>query len=497
MFLDRTRCQVWDQIRQHDFRFLGRFLTPPLLRQAAHRAGLAIGRHPLHLVNLVWLGLLAALHPSKNFTDILTLTLKLLRDHEGFDHTPLGRASRRSRPRRGRRATHDPRRDDPTQVSEEAFTKARRLMPLAYWTALLVLLGERFEAAHGPCQRWCGLRLLALDGTCLALDHWPKLRTHYGTAKNAHGCQTVQARMTLLQFPLTRLPYAYEVGPLAVGEVTMARHLVPRLQANDLVLFDRGFFSYGLFWQVQRQDAFFAVRWRRGIRVRRLRRLGPGDDWVRWQPKDSRGQWRREGWPRAIDLRRIRYHVPGFRPDALLTNLTDPQRVSRSDWVGLAAGSEVGRPLQSSVYRRRWEIETTFAELKVRQGLEGGLRSRTPAGVEYEIASHVIVYLLVRWLIVEAATAQGLPDPLRLSFVEALRELLDVWEALLTSRACWATQVLIPRLLERVAQHVVPDRPGRSFPRRKGKKAPRHQPTPKQRAGPKKQRPKPKKQRQG
>src|SRR5207247_831983 len=104
------------------------------------------------------------------------------------------------------------------------------------------------------------------------------------------------------------------------------------------------------------------------------------------QPKDSRGQWRKLGLPRTIDLRLLRYRVPGFRAEALVTNLTDPRRVCWQDWVGLAAGSEVGRSLQSPLYRRRWEIETTLAELKVSQGLEGGLRSRTPSGVEYEIA---------------------------------------------------------------------------------------------------------------
>jgi Transposase DDE domain len=487
MFADPTRCRVWDQLRGHDSRLLGRFLTPQLLRQAAARTGLALGRGPLHLLNLVWLGLLAALHTGKNFADILTLTLKLLSDQEGFGATPLGRARRRRPRRRGRRAKHDPRRDDPTQVSEEAFTKARRLMPLAYWTSLLVLLGERFQAAHGQRNRWHGLRLLALDGTCIDLDHWPKLRAYFGTTKNAHGCHNVQARLTLLQLPLTRLPYAYEVGPLAVGEVTMASRLVARLQANDLVLFDRGFFSYGLFWQVHRRGAFFAVRLRPGIRLRRRRRLGPGDAWVRWQPKDSRGQWRKQGLPRAIDLRLIRYRVPGFRADALLTNLTNPRRVRWQDWVGLAAGSEVGRPLQSGLYRRRWEIETTFAELKVSQGMEGGLRSRTPQGVQYEIASHVLLYLLVRWLMVEAAVAQGRKDALRLSFVEALRELLDVWESLLIAGPWWACHVLIPRLLERVAQHEVPLRPGRSFPRRKDQKAQRHQSNPKRRPATKNQ----------
>jgi len=242
MFVDSTRRRIWDQLREHDFRLLGCFLTPQLLRQAAKRVGLRLGRNPLHLANLVWLGLLAALHTTKNFADILTLTLKLLADHEGFDQTPLGQARHRSRCRT-RQAKHDPHRDDPTLVSEEAFTKARRLMPLSYWAALLLLLGQRFQAEHGQYQRWHGLRLLALDGTCLDLPDWPALRRHFGTAKNAHGRQQAQARLALLQFPLTRLPCAYELAPLSIGEVTLAGRLVEQLQPQDVLLFDRGFFS--------------------------------------------------------------------------------------------------------------------------------------------------------------------------------------------------------------------------------------------------------------
>ena len=115
----------------------------------------------------------------------------------------------------------------------------------------------------------------------------------------------------------------------------------------------------------------------------------------------------------------------------------------------------MGRPLQPGLYRRRWEIETTFCELKVAQGLAGGLRSRTPEGVAYEVAGHVLLYLLVRWLLVEAGAAHG-ADPLRLSFVEALRELADVRPALLTASPEWAADVLLPRLLGRLASHRVP-----------------------------------------
>lgn len=103
--------------------------------------------------------------------------------------------------------------------------------------------------------------------------------------------------------------------------------------------------------------------------------------------------------------------------------------------------------------------------MKVEQELEAKLRSRTPGSVQFEVAGHVVLYFLVRWMIVEAAVKHGV-DPLRLSFLGALRELRDIQKSLITASTRWA-RVLVQRLLDRIAEHQVPLRPGRRYPRRK------------------------------
>jgi len=40
----------------------------------------------------------------------------------------------------------------------------------------------------------------------------------------------------------------------------------------------------------------------------------------------------------------------------------------------------------SGLYHRRWEIETTYFELKEVQGLERSLRGRTPETIQFEVA---------------------------------------------------------------------------------------------------------------
>jgi hypothetical protein len=81
------------------------------------------------------------------------------------------------------------------------------------------------------------------------------------------------------------------------------------------------------------------------------------------------------------------------------------------------------------------------------------------------VAGHVVLYLLVRWLIVEAAVRRK-RDPLSVSFSHALGELMTMHDLLVTATSSWA-KVLLGRLLDRVADHVVPRRPGRHYPRKK------------------------------
>jgi hypothetical protein len=181
---------------------------------------------------------------------------------------------------------------------------------------------------------------------------------------------------------------------------------------------------------------------------------------VRYAPKDK--EWRRRHLPEAIILRRIPYQIRGFRPSAIITNLTDSATISREEWIGMAT-HQAGQVLDDSLYHHRWQIETTFAELKVCQGL-GKLRSRTPESISYEIGSHIVLYLLVRWLMVEAAQAQRL-EPLRLSFTASLREIHDMIPALVISTSQRIRRVLLPRLLTRISQHQVPERRGRHYPR--------------------------------
>ena len=457
MCTDARKVTVWNELRQRDLKAFASILRQELVAQAAAQVGVALGRGALGLFTLVWLGLGCALHPCKNFADVLGLVLKLVSD--GPAGLPRGQ-----RQDKRRKTKHHPGGQDATTLSEEGFVQARRKLPWAFWTALVTLLAEDFAQTHASSIHWKQFRLLALDGTCLNLARWPRLTAFFGAAKGKkNGIPKTQARLVLLQFPLARITWRFQVTPVKESELSVAERLLTGLQANDLVLVDRGFWSFGLFWQIQNQRAFFATRLKAGIPLRTLKVLGRDDRLVCYQP--TKRKWKKLGLPAAMPLRVIRYQIQGFRPSAVVTNVLDPQAISREEWVRLAAVDDAGRVLDPGLYHRRWEIETTFRELKVIQGLDGGLRGRTPESIRYEVAGHVLLHMLVHWLMVEAADKAGLADPLRLSFKSALNELLDMRQTLLQASAERVRRVLLPRLLNRIAQHRVPPRPGRHYSR--------------------------------
>jgi hypothetical protein len=105
--------------------------------------------------------------------------------------------------------------------------------------------------------------------------------------------------------------------------------------------------------------------------------------------------------------------------------------------------------------------------------MSGSFRSRTAEGIGFEVAGHLLLYLLVRLRIAEAAAGVG-RSPLRLSYKQGLEEVRDMRESLLRSSERHARRVLLPRLVELIASHVVPLRPGRHYPRPHDKKVRRN-----------------------
>ena len=118
-----------------------------------------------------------------------------------------------------------------------------------------------------------------------------------------------------------------------------------------------------------------------------------------------------------------------------------------------------------ALYHERWEIELGFGEIKtdMLERLET-IRSKSPSAVEQELWGLLLAYNLVRLEIERVAAELGVP-PIRISFLAALREVVEQWHfATIVSPGTIPTR--LSTTTDRLRQFLLPPRrPNRVFPR--------------------------------
>src|ERR1035437_8825908 len=222
-----------------------------------------------------------------------------------------------------------------------------------------------------------GRRLVAIDGTCLDLPDTPANDTYFGRPGGMKGERSAfpQARVGALAEGGTHAMFDAVIGPYITSENAACAQLIERLEPGMLCLADRGFYSF-TGWENAR---------------------GTGADLL-WRVKDNLklepvgdlpdGSWLADVFDSVADrahrhptrVRVISYTIEDGRdptgPYRLITTLLDHDEAPAAQ---LAAA-----------YAQRWEIETSFDELKTHQpGPRTVLRSKSPDLVTQEIWGHL------------------------------------------------------------------------------------------------------------
>jgi len=196
------------------------------------------------------------------------------------------------------------------------------------------------------------------------------------------------------------------IGAYTQSENALARDLVDRLQSGMLLLADRGFCGFPLWARAAASGADLLWRAMGNMKPRHLETLADGTWLGELRPA---GKAARTTDP--VTIRVIEYQLDDGRDNdvtyRLFTTLLDPVEAPA---VELAVA-----------YAQRWEIESTFDELKTHQrGARTVLRSKSPDLVLQEIWGHLCCHYAIRALMWEAADHAKV-DPDRVSFVAALR----------------------------------------------------------------------------
>jgi len=310
------------------------------------------------------------------------------------------------------------------------------------------------EWAHASARRhaWRGLALYGVDGTTLRLPDSPANRDHFGYAVSCRGESGYpMARLVTLMALRSHLLVAARFGPQAPGEHTYARELWPILPDNSLAIVDRNFLAAGILIPIasQGQSRHWLTRAKTDTTWEVVRTLGRGD-WLVEKEVHRNTRAEHPDLPTRWEMRAIRYQRKGFKPQTLLTSMTDPVAYPAAEVVAL--------------YHERWEIELGYDEVKtVMLDREETTRSKTPRGVSQELWGLALTYNLVRLEMERIAEEAGV-TPDRISFKGAL---LYIEHALLMLSL--SSPGRIPEHLRRlradVAHFILPKRRQRSYPR--------------------------------
>ena len=251
-------------------------------------------------------------------------------------------------------------------------------------------------------------RLVSLDGSTFDVADEKANEDAFSRPGASRGSSAYpQIRFVSLVENGTHVLFGSQMDGYRTGEITLAKAVLPRLKSNMLCLADRNFFGFELWQQAQSTGADLLWRMKKNMRMACEKRLPDGSYLSQVYP--SLRDWRQK--TNGVVLRVIDYRLEGIEGAEPIYRLATTILDS-----GKAPAGEL-----AALYHERWEIETTFDELKTHlRGAQIVLRSKTPDLVRQEFYGLMMAHFAIRGLMHEAALQAG-EDPDRLSFLHAVR----------------------------------------------------------------------------
>ena len=262
---------------------------------------------------------------------------------------------------------------DAVQASKSAISQARtRLGPqVMHRLAQRVLRPLAPPGAPGAWYR--GLRVMALDGSCMDVADERANAEYFGYPAASRGQSAFpQARVLGLVECGTHVIVSADIAPYARSENSMAAERLPSwLRKDMLVMADRGFYSFKLWTLACLSGA--ALLWRVSSTIKLPAQQVLSDGSYLSTVFDSEDTARRHGRTvRVVEYTLADSAVPTQDSYRLVTTLLDPEQ---------APGQEL-----AALYHERWEIEGVFDEFKTHlRASSTVLRSKTPDLVRQEL----------------------------------------------------------------------------------------------------------------
>lgn len=255
------------------------------------------------------------------------------------------------------------------KLDESAFKSANQQILAAY-------------AAEASGYSWLGHRLFAVDGSKINL---PRELLACGYSTPAQAAHYPQGLLSCLYQLKSQLPFDFDLASHASERLCALAHL-DVLQAPDVVVYDRGYFSYVLLHRHVQTGihALFRLQENSAGPIQAFFASPQTDIEITWLPSPQIRAQIRSQYPDLeivpLKLRLLKYTI-GDTLFCLGTTLLETSRYPLQEFI--------------DIYHGRWGIEELYKVSK-RIFLIEDFHSKTERGVKQEIFAHFVLVTLNR-----------------------------------------------------------------------------------------------------
>jgi hypothetical protein len=354
------------------------------------------------------------------------------------------------------------RRGSVLSTSTSAYCQARARLDTPLVEQAAAMIARRMASRALTEEGWLGREVKVIDGTGVGMDDSADSRDVFGTPVGQKpGCGFPVMKLCALFSLTTGAWLTHQCGRTYDHDLCTARPLLQKhLAAGDVLVADR---AYSAWWVMalavmRGADCVMRLHQSRRADFRRGRPLGKGDRLQFWRK------------PQRHDICPLSVEEYAALPDELAVRMVRstagvPGQRTRSMVLvtTLREATEYPASALAALYRRRWQIELNFDDIKTSLGMNH-LACQSADMALRMVAMYQCAYNLIRALMQQSAHASG-QNLYRLSF-KGTATLLSTTQAWLENGARpWRRVNLLDLLETLIAGDPVPLRPGRNQPR--------------------------------
>lgn len=230
-------------------------------------------------------------------------------------------------------------------MTQQSFSEARQKIK---WEALQELFELTVEEMYrGEIKRWHGYRVLAIDGSKIALPSDPCLKKYYGTAGTGNGAVTAQG--SILYDIYNKVIVDAQIEPMNTDERSLANRHIEKLKSiesfgKEIVIFDRGYPSKELIKGLMEGGIKFLMRVRQKYNLA-IDDAPMGDTILRISETENT----------PITIRILKFKIASGEIETLITNIPEKRYTVKTF---------------KALYFKRWPVETKYDELKNKLEIE-------------------------------------------------------------------------------------------------------------------------------